>query len=79
MNEAETRRRIIDEQLRLAGWKIKDPSQIVAELDLFLATKANRSGEPHAGYNAHQFFPTSWSNRVRVGFTSRASSTFRLG
>ncbi len=55
MNEAETRRRIIDERLRLAGWKIADPSQVVTELDLFLTTQGGRSAEYHPGYDTHQF------------------------
>ena len=33
VNEAETRRKIIDANLRLAGWKLDDPSQVVSELD----------------------------------------------
>lgn len=55
MNEAETRCRIIDKQLRLAGWKLDDPSQVVSELGLFLTNKSGQSGEYRTGYDAHQF------------------------
>ncbi len=55
MNETETRRRIIDEGLRLAGWTITDPSHVITELDLFLTTKGGRSAEYRTGYDVHQF------------------------
>jgi predicted type IV restriction endonuclease len=32
MDEAETRRRLIDERLRLAGWDPNDPAQVSQEL-----------------------------------------------
>jgi type I restriction enzyme R subunit len=37
MNEAQTRQQIIDAHLRLAGWNLTDPSQVIQELDIYLA------------------------------------------
>jgi type I site-specific restriction endonuclease len=37
LNEVETRRRLIDARLRLAGWEVDDPSQVSQELDIDLA------------------------------------------
>lgn len=54
MNEAETRRQIVDGMLHLAGWNLTDPSQVVTELDLFLATKGGRGAEYHPSYGIHQ-------------------------
>lgn len=54
--EAETRRRLIDEDLRLAGWNLDDPSQVIQELDIKLPearpTGVSEAGSPYAG---HQF------------------------
>src|SRR5664280_2318921 len=56
LNEAETRRRLIDEDLRLAGWDLDDPSQVIQELDIKLADPATpRVAEPESPYAGHQF------------------------
>jgi len=36
MNESETRQQIIDQKLKLAGWNVSDPSQVIQELDIVL-------------------------------------------
>ena len=58
MNEAETRRQLIDEKLRLAGWNVQDPSQVIKELDIDL-TQAGHSlaaeSSPVSPYSGHQF------------------------
>ncbi len=46
--EAETRRKIIDENLRLAGWKVDDPSQVVTELDILIDPHAAAPKTPQA-------------------------------
>lgn len=51
MSEAETRRRFIDENLRLAGWNVQDPMQVSIELDIDLQQAANPAN-PDA---THQF------------------------
>lgn len=56
LSEAETRRRLIDEDLRLAGWDLDDPSQVIQELDIKLADPAApRVAEPESPYPGHQF------------------------
>jgi type I site-specific restriction endonuclease len=35
-SEADTRRQIIDGGLRLAGWDVDDPSQVIQELDIYV-------------------------------------------
>ena len=54
--EAETRRRLIDEKLRLAGWNVNDPSQVIQELDIDLSEAgAQKVAEPKTPYSGHQF------------------------
>ena len=55
-NEAQTRRDIIDKQLKLAGWDVNDPSQVVQELDIDLAKAGFPCvSEPTSPYAGHQF------------------------
>lgn len=35
--EAKTRSELIDQQLTLAGWDVKDPTQVVEEFDILTA------------------------------------------
>ena len=54
--EAETRAKIIDEKLRLAGWNVRDPSQVIQELEIDLSEAgAPRVAEPKTPYKVHQF------------------------
>lgn len=56
MNEAETRRNLIDFKLRLAGWNVDDPSQVIQELDIDLSKAgALKIAEPVAPYGGDQF------------------------
>ena len=56
MNEAETRRKIIDEKLRLARWNVQDRSQVMQELDIDLsAAGAPKVSAPKHPYAGHQF------------------------
>lgn len=56
MNEAQTRQRIIDANLRLAGWKLNDPSQVIQELDIYLAAAGLPvTSNPENPYSGHQF------------------------
>jgi hypothetical protein len=36
LNESETRQQIIDKKLKLAGWNVSDPSQVIQELEIVL-------------------------------------------
>jgi type I restriction enzyme R subunit len=53
--EADTRRRLIDRDLGLAGWNVHDPTQVIQELDIHLAGGAATVREPGATYEGHQF------------------------
>jgi len=56
MNEAQTRRKIIDEKLRLARWNVQDRSQVIEELDIDLsAAGVPRVSAPKTRYTGHQF------------------------
>ena len=56
MTEAETRRKLIDASLHLAGWNVRDNSQVIQELDIHLADAGmpvpQDPANPHTG---HQF------------------------
>lgn len=52
--ETQTRTGLIDEQLALSGWNVKDPSQVVEEFDI-LTTPPMSVAEPHSSYRGHQF------------------------
>ena len=82
MNEAETRRRIIDQRLHLAGWKIADPSQVVTELDLFLTTQGSQAAEHLYGYNTHQLADYGFLLKAKPALileTKRASKDAEAG
>ena len=52
--EAETRAKIIDEKLRLAGWNVRDPSQVIQELEIDLSEAGvPRVAEPKTPYKVH--------------------------
>jgi len=53
LTEAETRRKLIDANLWLAGWDLRDPSQIIQELDIYLAPAVME--RPDSPYVRHQF------------------------
>jgi type I restriction enzyme R subunit len=52
--EAQTRSELIDQQLALAGWNIKDPTQVVEEFDIVTALPEGVA-EPRTQYEGHQF------------------------
>ncbi|WP_235085329.1 DEAD/DEAH box helicase family protein [Chromobacterium sp. Beijing] len=54
MNEAETRAQLIDKALGLAGWDVKDPTQVVEEFDILTALSEGVA-EPRTPYEGHQF------------------------
>jgi type I restriction enzyme R subunit len=56
MNEVQTRKQLIDKKLRLAGWNVDDPSQVIQELDIDLTkTDALRIAERPTPYGGHRF------------------------
>lgn len=54
MNEAQTRKELIDKQLIQAGWNITDQTQVILEYDINLDLDPNQVAEPGPFYG-HQF------------------------
>ena len=52
--EAQTRSELIDRQLALAGWDVKDPTEVVEEFDILIALP-DEVQEPRTPYEGHQF------------------------
>ncbi len=55
MDEAQTRQRIIDKRLALAGWTVDDPTQVTSEFDIDLTGGTSQVAEPTGPYSGHQF------------------------
>jgi type I restriction enzyme R subunit len=53
-SEAQTRSEVIDQQLVLSGWNVKDPTQVVEEFDI-LTSLPQGVAEPRTRYEGHQF------------------------
>jgi type I restriction enzyme R subunit len=53
-SEAQTRSELIDQQLALSGWKVKDPTQVVEEFDILTALPGGVA-EVRTPYQGHQF------------------------
>ncbi|MBI2354731.1 MAG: DEAD/DEAH box helicase family protein [Deltaproteobacteria bacterium] len=54
--EKQTRQELIDKRLALAGWNVRDPSQVTEELDIDLsAAGRERVSEPVSPYDGHRF------------------------
>ncbi|MGH1388353.1 DEAD/DEAH box helicase family protein [Kordia sp.] len=64
MNEATTRKQLIDNQLLEAGWNINDQSQVVIEYNISVDSSVN---EPDSKYNTTQF-----SDYVLLGKNGKA-------
>ncbi|MGH7592401.1 MAG: type I restriction endonuclease, partial [Gemmatimonadales bacterium] len=55
-SEHDTRQQLIDHRLRLAGWDLRDPTQITEELDIDLRQPRRvREPRPERSYEGHQF------------------------
>jgi hypothetical protein len=80
MDEAETRRRLIDERLRLAGWDPDDPSQATQELDIDLTGSATpRTGEGGTPYAGHQFADYAKDRAAKVeAFCNRVAAALLM-
>ncbi len=53
-SEAQTRSELIDQQLALSGWNVKDPTQVVEEFDILTALPEGVA-ESRTPYEGHQF------------------------
>ena len=54
MNEAKTRKELIDKQLQEAGWNINDQTQVGIEYDINVGLPDGVS-EPQTPYQGHQY------------------------
>lgn len=54
MNEAQTRKKIIDKLLAEAGWNVNEPTQVVTEYFIDLVTNNNQAAEPTVDYQNNQ-------------------------
>lgn len=53
ITEAKTRSELIDAQLGASGWNVKDPTQVVEELDI-LTSLPECVAKPRTKYEGHQ-------------------------
>lgn len=53
-SEAQTRADLIDQQLALSGWNVKDPTQVIEEFDILTALPEGVA-EARTPYEGHQF------------------------
>jgi type I restriction enzyme R subunit len=54
--ESQTRRELIDANLKLAGWNVRDPAHVTEELEIDLdVARASRAAEAVPSYGHHQF------------------------
>ncbi len=83
LNEFETRQQIIDRKLKLAGWNVSDPSQVIQELDIVLKNHASSVAEPDPSpYAGHRFADYALVHRgrpVAVVEAKRTSKNAALG
>jgi type I restriction enzyme R subunit len=75
-SEADTRRQLIDERLRLAGWDLLDPTQVIQELDVHLGV-ARAVREQAQGYAGHQFADYALLLRGKAAAVVEAKKTSR--
>ncbi len=78
-SEADTRQQIIDRRLRLAGWDLSDPSQVIQELDIYVGDEGRTGAvrEPRREYTGHQFADYGLLLRGRPAAVVEAKKTSR--
>jgi type I restriction enzyme R subunit len=79
-SEADTRRELIDRKLELAGWDVRDPSQVIQELDIYFDERsgsAPRGREPRPEYGGHRFADYGLVLRDRPAAVIEAKKTSR--
>src|SRR6266540_61149 len=77
-SEADTRQQLIDGRLRLAGWDVDNPSQVIQELDIYVGS-GDRAAvrEPRAAYAGHRFADYALLLRGRTAAVVEAKKTSR--
>src|SRR6266480_2499921 len=77
-SEADTRQQIIDGRLRLAGWDVDDPSQVIQELDIYVGGgKAGAVRERRTEYAGHRFADYALLLRGKPSAVVEAKKTSR--
>ena len=83
MNEAQTRKKLIDDRLALAGWKVNDPSQVIQELDILLQASGAPSvpvpGNPFSGHLFADYALMRNGKPIAVLEAKRATASAELG
>jgi len=78
LNESETRQQIIDQKLKLAGWNVSDPSQVIQELDIVLKNHTSSVAEPDPSpYAGHRFADYALVHRGKPVAVVEAKRTFK--
>lgn len=75
-SEADTRRQLIDQRLRLAGWNLDDPTQVIQELDIHLGAP-RAVAETGTSLAGHQFADYGLVLRGRSAAVVEAKKTSR--
>jgi type I restriction enzyme R subunit len=77
-SEADTRQQLIDERLRLAGWDLADPSQVIQELDIYVGgASASAVRERGPQYAGHRFADYALVLRGKPAAVVEAKKTSR--
>src|SRR4026209_2231468 len=78
-SESDTRQQLIDDRLRLSGWDINDPSQVIQELEIFVAGGAQRGvvRERLPRYGSHQYADYALLLRGNPALVVEAKKTSR--
>jgi type I restriction enzyme, R subunit len=76
-SERDTRQQIIDDRLRLAGWNVDDPSQVVQELDIYVGDASTAASERAGRYAGHRFVDYGLLLRGKTGIVVEAKKTSR--
>lgn len=76
-SERDTRQQIIDDRLRLAGWNVDDPSQVIQELDIYVGGDRGALRERPGRHAGHRFVDYALQLRGRPAVVVEAKKTSR--
>ncbi|HKV70186.1 MAG TPA: DEAD/DEAH box helicase family protein [Gemmatimonadales bacterium] len=75
-SESDTRQQLVDDRLALAGWNVRDPTQVIQELDIYVGG-AGRVREAATRYTGHRFADYALMLRGRAAAVVEAKKTSR--
>ena len=75
-SESDTRQQLVDDRLALAGWDVRDPTQVIQELDIYVGG-GGRVREPATRYTGHRFADYALMLRGRAAAVVEAKKTSR--